>query len=86
MSRPSLFIALLVPMVIAGPVFGSDGHCIPIEAANWKEGAVKAVVKTVLARQGNDRVWIVVCKWEYAGGFERDDGTVGYPSLGHIRG
>ena len=43
-------------------------------------------VGAYLAKKGSEYVWIIVCKWEYHGEYEKDDGTKEFHSFGHIRG
>jgi hypothetical protein len=43
-------------------------------------------VGAYLAKTGTENVWIIICKWEYVGEHESNDGKTEYHSFGHIRG
>ncbi len=43
-------------------------------------------ISAYYAKNGEDNVWIIICKWEYANNYKKDDGTTEFFLLGHIRG
>lgn len=60
--------------------------CIEKVEPNPNDKIALLPVGAYLAANGAERVWILICKWEYAEAHTGADGKKRYPQFSHIRG